>query len=263
MTDRAMGRWRPVSVGEMIARLVLATMLGAMVGLERERLERAAGLRTHALVAVASCLLMLVSAFGFSDAVTADHTVILDPSRVAAQVVSGIGFLGAGTIIFRKNAVRGLTTAASIWAVAGLGLAVGGGLYIPAIAATLVMLVILVGLRPVEGMLFAHKRTHSLSIQLRGAGRIAAVETAVLGAGLDILLLRLRPGGAGADDRLDLEVGVAADAGLQALLERLRTIAGVRSVTYDRRVLQLLPAEGSGVEDEADLEDATVSDLSN
>ena len=96
-----------MSNGEMIFRLALATLLGGLVGLERERMERAAGLRTHALVAVGSCLVMLVSAFGFSDAVTANHTVILDPSRVAAQVVSGIGFLGAGTIILRKNAVRG------------------------------------------------------------------------------------------------------------------------------------------------------------
>lgn len=251
-----------MSVEEMIGRLVLATVLGATVGLERERLERAAGLRTHSLVAVASCLVMLVSAFGFGDAVTSTRTVVLDPSRMAAQVVSGIGFLGAGTIIFRKNAVRGLTTAASIWAVAGLGLAVGGGLYIPAIAATLVMLLILFGLRPLEGKLFAHKRTHRLSLQLRGSGRIAAVEAAVLAVGLDIHLLRLRPGGAGADDRLDLEVSASTGTDMQGLLERLRTIAGVRSATYDRRVLQMPRADGSESEDDAELEEAMAAEPS-
>lgn len=225
--------------GEMILRLALATFLGAVVGLERERLDRAAGLRTHALVASASCLVMLVSAFGFADAVTADHTVILDPSRVAAQVVSGIGFLGAGTIILRKNAIRGLTTAASIWAVAGLGLAVGGGLYVPALASTGLMLLVLVGLRPVEGLLFAHKRTYSLTLQLRrGSGRIAAVESAVHAAGLEVRSLRLQPGSRGAADRLVIEVGMTGTQGLHLLLERLRGVAGIRSITYNHQTLQ-------------------------
>src|SRR5579883_2140530 len=108
---------------QVLFRLVIATILGGLVGLERERLDRAAGLRTHALVALGAALLMLVSAFGFSDVL---HTpqVTLDPSRVAAQVVSGIGFLGAGTIILRREIVRGLTTAASVWSVAAIGLAV-------------------------------------------------------------------------------------------------------------------------------------------
>jgi len=249
-----------MSATEMIARLALATLLGGVVGLERERMERAAGLRTHALVAVAACLVMLVSAFGFSDAIKLNRTVVLDPSRMAAQVVSGIGFLGAGTIILRKNVVRGLTTAASLWAAAGLGLAVGGGLYIPAIASTLMMLLVLVGLRPVERWLFAHKRIQSLSLQLRGPGRIAAVEAALRATGLELLALRLRPGGAGADDRLDLEVGLAGDAETQALLERLRTIAGVRSVTYNRRAIQLLQSADNGAEEEAEMEEASASE---
>ncbi len=237
-----------MSVWEMILRLVLATLLGGLVGLERERLDRAAGLRTHALVAVAACLAMLVSAFGFADAVTADRTVVLDPSRVAAQVVSGIGFLGAGTIIFRKNAVRGLTTAASIWAVAGLGLAVGGGLYPAALAATILMLLVLVGLRPLEGRLFAHKRTYGMTLQLNADGRIAAVQAAVVAAGASLQLLRLRPGLQG--DRLDLEVGSALEGNVHALIERLRTTPGVRSITCDRRAIHLLPTEENGSEDD-------------
>src|ERR1041384_8355987 len=127
----------------VVLRLLVAAVLGCLVGLERERLDRAAGLRTHALVAVGSALCMLVAAFGFSEIMRMPQ-VGLDPSRVAAQVVSGIGFLGAGTIIMQREIVRGLTTAASVWTVAGIGLAVGGGLYVAAGTATLLTLLILV-----------------------------------------------------------------------------------------------------------------------
>src|SRR5580658_5665662 len=120
------------------ARLLLAALLGSVIGFERERLLWAAGLRTHMLVCVGSCLIMIVSAYGFT-AVLGPH-VILDPSRVAAQVVSGIGFLGAGSIILRNEVVKGLTTAASVWAVAGVGLAAGGGLYTAAVVTTLIIL---------------------------------------------------------------------------------------------------------------------------
>ena len=114
-----------MTIEQEILRLLAAAGLGAVIGFERERLDRGAGLRTHALVSTASALVIIVSAYGFMDVVTANHTIVLDPSRIAAQVVSGIGFLGAGTIILRKNAIRGLTTAASVWAVAGIGLAAG------------------------------------------------------------------------------------------------------------------------------------------
>lgn len=140
-----------LSVAELFVRLAAATLLGALVGLERERLERAAGFRTHALVCVASALIMVVSIYGFAD------RDVLDPSRIAAQVVSGIGFLGAGVIIFRKNTVRGLTTAASLWAVAGVGLAAGSGLYLPAAAGTFFMLLVQAGMRPIEAYFFAHQ----------------------------------------------------------------------------------------------------------
>jgi hypothetical protein len=118
-----------ISPEQIVLRLVIAAILGGLVGVERERLEWAAGMRTHALVSLGSALFMVVSAFGFSDILGEQH-VILDPSRVAAQVVSGIGFLGAGTIILRREIVKGLTTAASVWAVAAVGLAVGGGMFL-------------------------------------------------------------------------------------------------------------------------------------
>jgi putative Mg2+ transporter-C (MgtC) family protein len=154
---------------EMIGRLMGAAVLGGAIGFERERLSWAAGLRTHMLVSVGSCLMMLVSAYGFSHIMQADH-VMLDPSRIAAQVVSGIGFLGAGSIILRNEVVRGLTTAASVWAVAGVGLAMGGGMIVPATAATVIVLLILAGIKPLEERYRANWQSHQILITAeRGA----------------------------------------------------------------------------------------------
>ncbi len=119
---------------EIAARLLLAAVFGAAVGYERRSADKPAGLRTLSLVAVGAALFTIVSSFGFDTA---------DPSRVAAQIVTGVGFLGAGTIIRSGTGVSGLTTAATIWATAAIGMAVGSGLYIAAVGGTLLMLVIL------------------------------------------------------------------------------------------------------------------------
>ena len=126
---------------EFILRIFCAALLGGVIGLEREYRAKEAGLRTHFLVALGSALFMIVSAYGFEGVLTtAEHR--WDVSRVAAQVVSGIGFIGAGTIIFHKseNVVRGLTTAAGLWVTAAIGLACGGGMYLLSIASTLMVL---------------------------------------------------------------------------------------------------------------------------
>jgi putative Mg2+ transporter-C (MgtC) family protein len=146
-----------ISPEELVLRLMVAAVLGGLVGLERERLEWAAGMRTHALVSLGSALFMVVSIFGFSDILNEQH-VILDPSRVAAQVASGIGFIGAGTIIFRREVVKGLTTAASIWAVAAVGLAVGGGMFVAAGSATLLALALLVLAKPLKAKMFPNRK---------------------------------------------------------------------------------------------------------
>ena len=124
---------------DFILRLFVAGILGAVVGLDREYRAKEAGYRTHFLVSLGSALIMVVSQYGFQDVIL-ENSVSLDPSRVAAQVVSGIGFIGAGTIIIQKQFVRGLTTAAGIWATAGIGLVVGSGMYGLGIAATLLTL---------------------------------------------------------------------------------------------------------------------------
>ena len=146
-----------ISPEELVLRLAVAAILGGLVGLERERLEWAAGMRTHALVSLGSALFMVVSIFGFSDILNEQH-VILDPSRVAAQVASGIGFIGAGTIIFRREVVKGLTTAASIWAVAAVGLAVGGGMFLAAGSATLLALALPVLAKPLKARMYPNRK---------------------------------------------------------------------------------------------------------
>ncbi|MCL6452119.1 MAG: MgtC/SapB family protein [Alicyclobacillus sp.] len=134
---------------EFILRLVVSGILGATIGFERKAHYKQAGVRTHFVVAVGSALIMIVSKYAFADIIDG-HTAVLDPSRIAAQVVSGIGFLGAGVIIFRRNAIRGLTTAAGVWTTAGIGLAVGAGQYMIGIACTILVLVGFIALKPLE-----------------------------------------------------------------------------------------------------------------
>ena len=118
----------------MVGRLAIAGALGTLIGLEREYRAKEAGMRTHFLVALGSALMMIVSQYGFG-------TKTADASRVAAQIVSGIGFIGAGTIMMQKQFVRGLTTAAGLWVAAGIGMAVGGGLYSIGIVSTIFTLI--------------------------------------------------------------------------------------------------------------------------
>ena len=132
---------------QMIVRLLLTLVLSGLIGLERQVHRRDAGLRTHILVALGSCLIMLTSLYVF-DIYKAQ--VSLDPARIAAGVVTGIGFLGAGTIIRESDGVRGLTTAASLWVAAGIGLAVGVGFNKIAIYTTVLVLIVLHFLRYVE-----------------------------------------------------------------------------------------------------------------
>jgi putative Mg2+ transporter-C (MgtC) family protein len=127
--------------------LLVAFLLTALIGLEREIQGKSAGLRTQAIVGTSAALIVLISKYGFGDMLTVG-TIVLDPSRVAAQVVSGIGFLGAGLIITRRGAVHGLTTAAAIWECAAIGMAAGSGLLLLAVAVTVLHFVIILGFAP-------------------------------------------------------------------------------------------------------------------
>ena len=196
---------------ELALRLLVAAALTGAIGLERELRERAAGLRTHMLVGLGSALFTLVSAYGFSDFHFSNASgITYDPTRIAAQVVTGIGFLGAGAIIRQGLSVRGLTTAASLWVVAAIGVAAGAGYYTGAVLTTIVVLVSLWPLR-----ILAHR-----------------------------LIERIRPG----EKRLEVELGLNESPAL--LLEVLESHGGeVRAFEVEdsaarRRVVLDLRLEG-------------------
>jgi putative Mg2+ transporter-C (MgtC) family protein len=135
---------------DMMLRLLLALILGGAVGIEREMHEKAAGFRTHILVCLGSCLMMLTSMYVFE---IYRGIADVDPARIAAQVVSGMGFLGAGTIIRSRASIIGLTTAASLWSIAGVGLAIGCGLYLISIWSTMLILISLLVLNKIENII--------------------------------------------------------------------------------------------------------------
>ena len=168
---------------EIVARLALAAGLTGAIGLERELRERSAGLRTHMLVGVGSALFTIVSAYGWSDFVFGSG-VTFDPTRIAAQIVTGIGFLGAGAIIRQGFSIRGLTTAAGLWVVAAIGMAAGAGYYSAALVGTGVVLVALGPLRWLEGAPLNPLRREgkAIEIDLR-PGRPIAPVLAVIEAG--------------------------------------------------------------------------------
>jgi putative Mg2+ transporter-C (MgtC) family protein len=140
----------PIGQGWLqLSELGLAFVLSALIGFEREVRQKSAGLRTYTLVGLASALILLISKYGFTD-VLENNRIVLDPSRIAAQIVSGIGFIGGGVIFVRKDLVRGLTTAATVWLTAAVGMACGAGLPILAIAATAGHFIVVVVLPAVE-----------------------------------------------------------------------------------------------------------------
>jgi putative Mg2+ transporter-C (MgtC) family protein len=182
------------------------------------------------LVSVGACLFMIVSAYGFSD-MLGDH-VILDPSRVAAQVVSGIGFLGAGSILLRGDVVRGLTTAASLWTVAAIGLAVGGGLYVEAVAATLIILVILAGIKPLEERIQQRNQNHKISLTVEHGKLSVDVLNEVLGyRARRITRYVSEPAESAGFDAISIVVTRLSPTDLVDMVKQLETLPGVRDVT--------------------------------
>lgn len=148
---------------DILIRLSLALLLGGLIGLEREQSNHAAGLRTNILVCLGACLLMLLSIYGFSDFVE-EPNVRVDPARLAAAVITGVGFLGAGTILFTGKSITGLTTAASLWVVAAIGLAVGAGFYFASASVTVMVLLTLWLFNKLEKRYIKAKKDHLIKI---------------------------------------------------------------------------------------------------
>jgi len=198
---------------ETLLRLAVAAVLGGVIGLERELDEKAAGLRTHMLVSAGAALFTLVSAYGFSDilAVSGSQVLVrLDPSRIAAQIVTGIGFLGAGVIFRQGFTIRGLTTAASLWLVAAIGMASGAGYWAGAVLATVVGVVSLRPLEWVKGLALPQRVATQLLVELKDDATAGDVLDAVERSG-DLLALR-RDG-----RRLEIEVRIDRDRRVRAL----------------------------------------------
>lgn len=210
-------------------RLAVALILGAVVGLERERQERAAGLRTVTMVSLGSCLFTIVGAYGFPQT---------DPSRVAAQIVTGIGFLGAGTIFLRKDLVRGLTTAATIWTVAAIGMAAGTAQYFEAAFTTLLILAVLMVLKPIEKHFFKRPNEAQVSMVVnRADGEIERVRGALAAIGAFPMSIRVHEV-TETDDRLELDVGLPQNRTTAELLRQLRTVDGARQIFISRELIE-------------------------
>jgi putative Mg2+ transporter-C (MgtC) family protein len=216
-----------ISDGELLLRLGVTVLLCGAVGLEREARGQVAGLRTHILVGLGAALFTLVSAYAFT---SNDPGVRIDPTRIAAQIVTGIGFLGAGTIIRQGLTVRGLTTAASLWIVAAIGMAGGAGYYLGAIATTAIVLVSLVGFRRIRPMLLSTLRTDFalLDVELEGEGNLAPVVEILGRHGVRVDAI----GSEREDDRLALRLELEAQPGstLEQAVGEIRKLPGVRRV---------------------------------
>ncbi len=216
-----------MSVYEIIFKLALAGILGGLIGLERESLNRPAGLRTYTLVCVGSALAMVVSLDMYFQYY---QTVNADPGRIAAQVISGIGFLGAGTIMREGATVRGLTTAAGLWVVACIGLAVGAGLYIPAITTTVLILFILIYFIHFEEKFTGLREYKGLLMLLEDRPGQVGIIGSILGD-MDILIKNIeltRP----EDDDLEVEllIHLPPNMSIEQVIDELSVVKGLRRI---------------------------------
>ncbi|NLB87897.1 MAG: MgtC/SapB family protein [Syntrophomonadaceae bacterium] len=217
-----------MTIYEVIFRLTLACILGGLIGLERESLNRPAGLRTYTLVCVGSALAMIVSLEMYFQYY---QTVNADPGRIAAQVISGIGFLGAGTIMREGATVRGLTTAAGLWVVACIGLAVGAGLYIPAVATTILILFILIyfirfeqkftGMREYKGLLL---------IVEDKPGQIGAIGSILGDMGISIKNIQLSRLENEEDLEIELLIQLPPNVMISQVIQELSAVTGLRNI---------------------------------
>ena len=219
---------------ESLLRLALAAVLGGLIGVERELREREAGLRTHLLVALGSALFTIVGAYGFHAFLDSGESVVrADPTRIAAQIVTGIGFLGAGAIIRQGLSVRGLTTAATLWVVAAVGLASGAGYYSAAVITTALVLVALYPLRIVAYRILRRFRAEDgrLLVELPAGEPPGAVIDAIEGAGARIGSIEVSQ--EGDRRRLEFDVVLPRDTPSPRLVARIADVEHVVEVRWD------------------------------
>lgn len=216
-----------VKTWEIILRLLLAAVFGGVVGYQREIVDRPAGFRTHVLVCTGSALMMMVSIYPFTGFKQ------VDLSRIAAGVVTGIGFLGAGTIIRQGSIVRGLTTAASLWTIAGVGLAVGSGFYLASVATTVLVFVVLAEFKLVETHLIGTKRHKILKVKsIDWPGQIGKISTILGDLGISIKNVEIIPEGEG-KTQVRLLVDIPKTTTTDFTLRKLMEIKGVVELGWE------------------------------
>ncbi len=212
---------------ELLGRLLLAAVLGGAIGAERELNDQAAGLRTHMLLTIGACLFTLISAYGFGQGAGTD------PSRLAAQIVTGIGFLGGGAIVRHGLTVKGLTTAASIWATASVGVAVGAGRYVLGVGGAVLVVATLFGLRRASQALQRWGVSREeLVLATRPGFDVERIVEAVRGEQVDLRGVERQEGDG--EDRVVLVVKLRPRYRPERLLDALGRLDGVRQVEWER-----------------------------
>lgn len=226
----------------MLMRLLLAALLGGLIGWERERRNKQAGLKTHLLVAVGSTLIMLTSIYGFDSSLVNHPNARFDPARLAAQVVSGIGFLGAGAILRRSNhIISGLTTAATLWVAAAIGLSVGSGFYWPAVITTAIVLSSTLILNRLESKFLFIKKSGSLRIVIEAEDRpveVSAITALLQKANMSVEQMIVHDDGNEEDStKVTMEFRVYSfnGKGIDTLFERLWKVEGIKQVRMNWR----------------------------
>jgi uncharacterized membrane protein YhiD involved in acid resistance len=214
----------------LLIKLLLAALLGGAIGFEREIAGKPAGLRTNILICVGAALFTHLSITIAQIGFTPDGRPYGDTTRIAAQIVSGIGFLGAGAILHAHGAIVGLTTAATIWVVAAIGAAVGAGAYVEGIGTSALILLVLVGLRPVERRLLARRRKVTATVRVRREARFDNIEDIIRGCGLHIFSRRTYEHES--DRAFELEL-IGTSNQVDAAIDEMRRRQDIISVTVD------------------------------
>lgn len=213
-----LGNW------EILLRLVLSVVCGGIVGYQREAVDRPAGFRTHVLVCLGSALITVVSIDGFKGA---------DPARVAAQIVTGIGFLGAGTIIRQGSVVRGLTTAASIWAVAGVGIGIGSGYYPASVFATVLMFVVLSAGKKMETDFISRATERALLVRtIMQPGQVGKIDNILEKEGINIRAVEFKEE-SDEEALVKINLSVPPNINFDIIKLKIAEIPGVSEVSWE------------------------------
>lgn len=218
---------------EIVFRLLLASLLGGLIGLEREVHGRPAGFRTHLLVSLGAALFMGVSLYFYQayGEMNANMAVRIDPGRVAAQIVVGIGFLGAGAIVRERGSVRGLTTAACLWVAAAVGTACGAGMFMVAMVVTSIALISLLVLKKVEGVMNKDTYQHVSVLSVDVPGQYERIEQIMQECGADLMETALERNLDTATIRFEFRLRVATRSTSCRLVDLLSAVDGVRKIS--------------------------------